>query len=367
MSSNNQLIPMDDNTLLDIYQTEEDKSGNDLLAMSDFFEICIDKARSKVEQNYEWDSIFDAKLLFGEIASAIKSGIDISNIGVLVADQSHFSKDIVEGLRSGTYHIGESKEVSGNLRPAIVDENNKLVKFFTLKRAFDPTAVLSDLTTISMQLSLQRITSELQSISNQIAYSIDLARRTELSNKFIDARECVKKAFNNPNHREEFLIKADDYLTEGLTALYSDLDAELKRLSGHVSIKGKIQEVDTILSHINEDMLMIPKYVAVQVYLLNYSGRYDDAEDVIKTYKYQIEGKAKSKVYNDRFSAVELIHEMYPYSENNRDFWLDMPAKATKALEPLIDMIEQKGSDIILIEESINEYIEDNTEDYKNE
>lgn len=367
MSSNNQLIPIDDKSLLDIYQTQEDKLGTDLLAMSDFFEICIDKARSKVELNYEWDSIFDAKSLIGEIASAIKGGIDISKIGVLVADQSHFSKDVVDGLKSGIYHIGESKEVSGNLRPAIVDGNNRLVKFFTLKRAFDPTAVLSDLTTISMQLSLQQISSELQSISNQIEYSIDLARRTELSNKFINAREYVKKAFNNPNHREEFLIQADGYLTEGLTALYSDLDAELNRLSGHVSIKGKIQEVDTILSHINEDMLMIPKYVAVQVYLLNYSGRYDDAANVINTYKYQIEGKAKSKVYNDRFSAVELIHEMYPYRNDNRDFWLNMPSKATKALEPLTDMIEQKGSDIILIEESNDEYIEDNTEDYNDE
>ena len=106
MSSNNQLIPIDDKSLLDIYQTQEDKLGTDLLAMSDFFEICIDKARSKVELNYEWDSIFDAKSLIGEIASAIKGGIDISKIGVLVADQSHFSKDVVDGLKSGIYHIG---------------------------------------------------------------------------------------------------------------------------------------------------------------------------------------------------------------------------------------------------------------------
>ncbi len=354
MSINNQIIPTDG--LLDIYQTQEDKLGTDLLAMSDFFEILIGKANGNLERKSEWESISDAKMLFGNIASAIKGGIDISKIGVLVADQSHFSKDVVDGLKSGIYHIAESKEVSGNLRPAIVDESNRLVKFFTLKRAFDPTAVLSDLTTISIQMILRQITSELQSISNQIEYSKGLARRTELSNKFINAREYVKKAFNNPNHREKFLFQADGYLTEGLTALYSDLDAELDRLSGQASLlKGRIKDVNTILSHINEDMLMIPKYVAVQVYLLNYSGHYDDAANVINTYKYQIEGKAKSKVYNDRFSAVELIHEMYPYSDENRDFWLNMPSKATKALEPLKDMIEQKGSDIILIEESNDE------------
>lgn len=72
-------------------------------------------------------------------------------------------------------------------------------------------------------------------------------------------------------------------------------------------------------------------------------------------------------MYNDRFSAVELIHEMYPYSNENRNFWLNMPAKATKALEPLKNMIEQKGSDIIFIVESHDEYIEDNTEDYDDE
>ncbi len=357
MSNNNQIIPTDG--LLDIYQTQEDKLGTDLLAMSNYFEILIGKAYGNLERKRGWESISDAKTLFGNIASAIKGGIDISKIGVLVADQSHFSKDVVDGLKSGIYHIAESKEVSENLRPAIVDESNRLVKFFTLKRAFDPTAVLSDLTTISIQMILRQITSELQSISNQIEYSKGLARRTELSNKFINAREYVKKAFNNPNHREEFLIQADGYLTEGLTALYSDLDAELDRLSEQASLlKGKIKDVNEILSHINEDMLMIPKYVAVRVYLLNYSGCYDDAANVINTFKYQIEGKAKSKVYNDRFSAVELIHEMYPYSKDNKDnmdFWLNMPSKAIKALEPLKDMIEHKGSDIILIEESNDE------------
>ena len=359
MSNRNQFGSFDDNTMLDIFHTSEDLLGTDLLSMSDYFQLLINKTTEKVSVSNRWESIRDINPFWGQIASAIRGYIDISEMGVLVADKSHFSKEIVDGLKTGIYHIGESKEVSGNLRPAIVDKDNRLVKFFTLKRAFNPSAVLLDVSMMSIQASLQQISSELQSISNQIEYVIDLARRTELSNKFINAREYVKKAFNNPDYQNDFLIEADKYLTEGLTALYSDVDAELKRLSVHVSIKGKIKEVDTILSHINEDMLMIPKYVAVQVYLLNYAGRYDDAINVIRSYKYQIEGKGQAKQYNNRFSAVELIHELYPYNDVNRDFWLEMPKNTTKMLEPFELMLEQHGKDVILIQDA--------TEDDNNE
>lgn len=82
----------------------------------------------------EWEVLQDVGGLMGEIAAALKGGFNISKMGMLVADYSHFSQEIIDGLKSGLFHVGQSKEVAGNLRPAILDDKEKLVKFFTLKK-----------------------------------------------------------------------------------------------------------------------------------------------------------------------------------------------------------------------------------------
>ena len=124
--------------LLDIFHTESDEMGVDILEMSNFFNIFVSNTISKIGKDDFWEKYNNLTNLMGEISIAIQSGLDISNMGTLIADSSHFSKEIIEGLKSGIYHIGESKEVSGNYRPAILDENEHLVKFFTLKKANNP-------------------------------------------------------------------------------------------------------------------------------------------------------------------------------------------------------------------------------------
>ena len=72
-------------------------------------------------------------------------------MGVMVADYSRFSKDIMGGLKKGIYHIGQSKEVAENMRPAILDKDEHIVKWFTMKKAINPKEMLSDVGSLSMQ------------------------------------------------------------------------------------------------------------------------------------------------------------------------------------------------------------------------
>lgn len=355
MSDSNQLIPYDDNFFLDIFSTEDDQKGTDLLKMSDFFGMFISKTQNRIDSSYQWEFIGDVKSYTGQIANAIKTGIDISNSEVLVADYSHFSKDIIDGLKSGIYHVGESKKVSGNLRPAILDKKEKIVKLFTLKKALNPIDVLFDFSTISMQMSLQQISSELKSIRQQIDYIIDLNRRKEMNNKFLNARSQLRNAFNNPDMREDCLIKADDCLSDGLNRLYSDLDIEIDNLFKQMFPKGNLKDVDKILGYIEEDMLMIPKYVAVKVYFLNYAGRFKDAKDTIEGYRFKLEQMNQPKFTEKGYTALELIHEMYPYKEENRDFWLEMHERTIASLDYLQTLIEQKDKDVFYIEATMED------------
>ena len=371
MSENNAIAPLEDKPLLNIFATEEDKNSTDLLEMSNFFELFIDDIGDNLHNFYQWDTVIDFGALLGRLAAAIKAGFDINDMGVMVADYSHFSKEIIDGLKKGIYHIGESKEVAGNMRPAILDKDEHIVKWFTMKKAVNPKEMLSDVGSLSMQNSLRQISSELKGISQDLKYEIEFNRRQALSLPFINARTKFLNAINNPKNKVKYLEEADTYLLEGLNALYADIEAEAKRL-GDSDLKpnqnkikeffnGSLKYADDILGRINEDMLMIPKYVAVEVYLLKHLERYEDAKAVLGQYKYHLDKMANTPLLGSEYTAAEVIHELYPYHKDNRDFWLEMPQETISALDSLQLLIEPKENEVFLIEAEIAEDPENET------
>ena len=365
MSENNAITPLEDKPLLNIFATEEDKNSTDLLEMSNFFELFIDDIGDNLHNFYQWDTVIDFGALLGRLAAAIKAGFDINDMGVMVADYSHFSKEIIDGIKKGIYHIGESKEVAGNMRPAILDKDEHIVKWFTMKKAVNPKEMLSDVGSLSMQNSLRQISSELKGISQDLKYEIEFNRRQALSLPFINARTKFLNAINNPENKVKYLEEADTYLLEGLNALYAVIEAEAKRL-GDSDLKpnqnkikeffnGSLKYADEILGRINEDMLMIPKYVAVEVYLLKHLERYEDAKAVLGQYKYHLDKMANTPLLGSEYTAAEVIHELYPYHKDNRDFWLEMPQETISALDSLQLLIEPKDNEVFLIEAEIAE------------
>ena len=351
MSEHNELIPSEKNELLNIFTEEEDKKGTDLLAMSDFFEVFIGKIETEMGTDTAWEVFHNIEGFIGEIAAAIKGGFDISKMGMLVADYSHFSQEIVDGLKEGIYHVGQSKEVAGNLRPAILDENEHLVKFFTLKKAVDPTRVLSDISTLSMQASLQRISSQIEDIGRDVKGIIDFSRREALSNKFIYARDKIMLASTaSEEERELYLKEADTYLMEGLTDLYSDINAQVKALADIKGPFASVKAIDSVLSYINEDMQVIPRYVGLRVYLFNYRGKADDANRILGEYQYQLQTLTERKLGDGKYTALELIHKNYPYDEENVDFWLEKPKQMLEVIDSYQTMLEQKDKDVYYID-----------------
>lgn len=373
MNENNAITPLEENSLLNIFATEEDRNGTDLLAMSNFFDFFIDDIDEKLHNHHQWELITDFSTLFGRLADVMKAGFDINTMGIMVADYSHFSKDIVDGLKNGIYHIGESKEVVGNMRPAILDKDGHIVKWFTMKKAINPKDMLSDVSSLSMQNSLRQISSEIKGISQDLKYQIEFHRRQSLSLPFINARTRFINALNNPQDQAKYLEQAETYLIEGLNALYLDIDTEVKRLAesdfkpNQNKIKefivGNIKYADGILGRINEDMLMIPKYVAVEVYILHHLERYEDAKTVIGQYKYHLDRMTNAALPNSDYTAAQVIHDLFPYKKDNVDFWLEMPQQTIAALDSLQLLIESKEREVFLIEAQI----EDASENKSNE
>lgn len=351
MADNNEIVEAGKNELLNIFTEEEDRKGTDLLAMSDFFEVFIGKIEVEMGTDTAWEVFHNIEGFIGEIAAAIKGGFDISKMGMLVADYSHFSQDIIDGLKEGIYHVGQSKEVAGNLRPAILDENEHLVKFFTLKKAVNPSSVLTDISTLSMQASLQRISAQIEDIGRDVKGMIDFTRREALSNKFIYARDKIMLAATASDDEQDMYLKeADTYLMEGLTDLYSDINAQVKALADIKGPFASVKAIDSVLSYINEDMQMIPRYVGLRVYLFNYRGKADDANRILGEYRYQLQTLAERKLGDGKYTALELIHKNYPYDEENVDFWLEKPKQMLGVIDSYQTMLEQKNKDVFYID-----------------
>lgn len=351
MTESNELITVEDNSLLDIFSSENDKKGTDLLQMSNFFDVFMGKIVDEVDTNENWETVEYYQNFFGQIAAAIKGGFDISQMGTLVADTSHFSKDVVDGLKNGLYHIGESKEVAGHLRPAILNDKEQLVKFVTLKRALNPMEVLSDISTLSMQASLKSITAQIEDVGRDVKGISEFVRRESLSNKFIYARDKIMLAVtSSPEKREQFLIEADTYLMEGLTDLYADINAEATKLT---ELKGpfrSLKAADELLMHINEDMQMIPRYVGLRVYLFSVRGNDADVNRVLGEYQYQLSNLAERKIGEGKYTALEMVHRYYPYTETDVDFWIEQPQQMLEVLNSYETMIEQTSKEVFYID-----------------
>lgn len=351
MADNNEMVESESNSLLDIFSSEDDRKGTDLLQMSNYFDVFMGKIVDEVDINGDWEVIDYYQNFLGQITAAIKGGFDISQMGTLVADTSHFSKEIVDGMKEGIYHIGESKEVAGHLRPAILDDKEKLVKFVTLKRALNPMEVLSDISTLSMQASLKKITAQIEDVGRDVKGISEFVRRESLSNKFIYARDKIMlAATTNAEKREQYLSEADTYLMEGLTDLYADVNAEIKKL---VELKGpfrSLKAADEVLMHINEDMQMIPRYVGLRVYLFNIRGNAADVNRVLGEYRYQLGNLSERKIGEGKYTALEMVHRYYPYTEKDVDFWIEQPQQMLEVLNSYEKMIGQTDKDVFYIE-----------------
>ena len=137
---------------------------------------------------------------------------------------------------------------------------------------------------------------------------------------------------------------------EGLSDLYSDVNAQVKALADIKGPFASVKAIDSILSYINEDMQMIPRYVGLRVYLFNYRGKTDDANRILEEYRYQLQTLSERKLGGGKYTALELIHKNYPYDEENVDFCLEKPKQMLGVIDSYETMLAQKDKDVYYID-----------------
>lgn len=354
---------IDPSDLRDVFSG--DKNNSNLLAMNDFSEKCLLRLEQKITKETILVASSDISNLMQEITIAIKSGYDFLNSKMLVADFSHLSKDVIEGLKSGKYHIGESAETLGNYRPAILDENNHYVKMCTLKKGVDITNSCMDIYMITLQRTLKNISEQLETIELYLEKIYNQNWNENTSTKFMVARDCMFTAANKLESGDEYgcyqkLELADENLNHGLQYLYNNLDLEIEELvksqpKWWESSRKKEKAINLSISNICKDMQSIPKFMILRAYLFALQGDSKNAERIFEEYREKLEILSTKKVFKN-YTAFGLIHTNFKYNEINNNFWLSKPEEMISELGKAQNKIDTNIKDVFFLEEDdINE------------
>ena len=331
---NGELIVMTENEIeeikpINIFVTHEDRLGDDITKMSDFFEVYISsmmtelKSQPGIEMNNSLKIINDTSIL-QNISSEIKNIFQKENV-TLIPDLDKLPWDIREKLKNGEYSIGESRQVDGNLRAVIVNENNVRVKDITLKRISNNNINTQMITSIINQMQIQQIFTKLTSIEEFQTYQIETDRNSRMIRPFLDARDYAIKAenTNNKEKKTKLLEKAEEKVTSALNEVYLDLNTTKDEFIKSVKVNPGLNlgnNTDKFMKLLLSDIQLITKYTGVKMQLLEYLGENNMSKKVLEKYLNTIHSLISEPTENMGGQSVMMVlHDYFPYNEKNLD------------------------------------------------
>lgn len=357
----NNILPASGNELVSqgteffsIFRSDEEIHGHDVLKMNDLFGNCISLLNNQVSRYVVGSNALKVTPeMIGSITGFLSGLQDSQNLNILIGDLEHLSADVKKKLKKGIYRIAESKMVDGNSRAVVVDSKNTIMAQITLKQVLNTSAVLSDINALVLQAALQNISEQLQNLGRDVKYLIEFTRRENHQVPFFNARDMIKEAASmdmDGLQVQDRILRANQYLIEGLNSLYSDLEANVQKLAGlNLQWNAKIEDIDVCLQYITEDMNLIPKYVGLRAYIYAFFGDAVKASEVLDEYRYKINQLATKPVYSRGLTAAQCIHKYFPYTDQNRDYWITDISSVNKQLQSITIHMSLEGKQVYQI------------------
>ncbi len=310
-----------------IFKTDEDRTGVTIEKMSDFFGNYIEEMSLSLKENNKFEKITKIPFPDLSILADVIQNVEIAVKGniTLVPDFENLPQEIKAKLKNGVYKIGESRQVDGNLRAVIVDENNKRVKDITLKKVKTSNDNINTLNNISTQLQLKQIYSQLNELKALQTYQLEIDRNRDLIVPFLDAREFVLKAELKADltEKKELLNEASIKITTAINAIYADLETTSKLFAKESEnpLNKLNSNMEKSMKYLVQDLQLVTKYNGIKLQLLDYMEECQYKEQVIKTFKSVLNRFITKPISKKGLSAIELLQNYYPYNKSNMNFW----------------------------------------------
>lgn len=324
-----------------ILVTDEDKYGDDILAMSDFFDGYIQQLSAAIRSDSVTDIVVDIPVAdLGLIGEVVHSAEVISKgTTELLPDFDSLPINIRQKLNEGKYKVGESRQVDGNLKAVIVDEEGTRVKDITLKEVKINPGTVEAARSITNQLQMRQIYEKLDAIQEMQNFQIARDRDRDIKVPFLDAREYILKAQisdGSVEEKKEYLRKAEEKLISATNSVYTELQTSTEHLVKltRFPLFQRKNQIEQYIGYMSDDLQVATKFVGLRVQLLDYLGETKEAKIAIERYQHIMTDFFTKKVARG-LSAVELIHSRYPYNSENMNCWYQLSVDVQPKLEQL--------------------------------
>lgn len=144
---------------LHILVTDADTNGYEISKMSDFMGLYAQQLTRSLADSPFVEVVSNISVAdLGIINDVVQHAAVVARGNItLVPDFDSLPAGVKEKLKQGLYSIGDSKQVDGNLRAVIVDENGVRVKDITLKKVINNPGILETTRSIANQMQMKQI------------------------------------------------------------------------------------------------------------------------------------------------------------------------------------------------------------------
>lgn len=322
-----------------IFKTEADITGRDITKMSNFFDGYVQQMSLALREQDGLELISELPVANLNIINEVVQRADVLMKGstTLVPDFDSLPTNIKSKLKKNIYSIGESKQVDGNMRAVILDENGVRIKDITLKKVVTNPGNLEAVRSLGNQLQMKQIYAKLASIEEFQTYQLERDRDNTIIVPFLDARSLVLQAGNtsDPLEQKQLLLSANAKVTSAIHSVYTDLDTTARNLAKKtrnpfIDIGGRM---NNYMHYMTSDLQIATKYVGVSMQILEYIGDSKSAQNVLLEYQQTVYDFLTKPLTKKGLSAVNIMHDYFPYNDDNRNCWKTFAEETTTVLE----------------------------------
>ena len=321
------LILSGENHGLSILVTEADKHGMDIAEMSNFFDGYIGQLTCSLRERGELEVVASIPIADLSIVNdVIHQANAVMKAGVsYLPDFEHLPTEIKEKLRKGLYKLGESKQVDGNVRAVILDENGVRIKDITLKQVINTPDTIATERSIANQLQMRQLSAKLNTIQALQNYQLDRDRDRDILGPFFEARDYILKAQNQETieGQQEYLKKAAEKLSTATTNAYLEMRTASQHLVKwtRLPIFQPRPLINRWMNEIAQDMQLTTKFTGLQAQVYERLGDKGSSKIALEQYSSFMGDFFTKPMTRDRLSAADVIHMNFPYSTENLDGW----------------------------------------------
>lgn len=332
-----------------IFKTDADIHGTNIAKMSNFFDEYIQELSLTIRDSEGLQVVPDLPIAdLGLIGEALNcADVIMQGKFTFLPDFDHIPTDIRNKLKKGIYSLGESRQVDGNVRAVILDENGVRIKDITLKRVLNNTGNLEAVRSIGNQLQMRQIYAKLSEIEEFQTYQIQRDRDRDIIVPFLDARDLVLEAAtkNDASIRIEMLRNAEGKIRTALNSVYRDIDTTAKCFARKTDIPflGFGKQINTYMGFIVDDLQIATKYIGVRVRILEYLGDTETAKFALQQFNHKMLDFIEQPISKKGLSAASLMQDYYPYTVENMDCWYRFSKEMQPVIKSSIKQLEAKS------------------------